>query len=258
MRRLSLMLALVFLAQLPVQVWANTLPKKIGYTIYSQGKEAGHSDITVTETATELVLESKTTMDFGTEKMEMSCRTVADPKTFIVRSFDFHGVKAGTNIDGQMFAEGDSLYGTVIRGDQERSDYRITPFEKTLMFEDYIVEHQVLIALAHSVSEVDPADYGLMLPASFALLRASLVFATTLEIESDVKAAVCKKLLVAVEGSEPYASYWDPKRKLPVYMAFPQTSVEVFLDEFYAGSPVSRFRPPEPDENPTEGHDHDH
>jgi hypothetical protein len=166
MRRLSLVLALVFLAQLPAQVWANTLPKKIGYTIFAQGVEVGHSDITVTETATELVLDSKTRMKFGTETMEMSCRTVADPKTFFVRSFDFNGTKAGTKIDGQMFVEGDSLYGTVIRDDQEKTDYRITPYAKTLMFEDYMMEHQVLIALAHSVSEVNPEEYGLMLPAS--------------------------------------------------------------------------------------------
>jgi hypothetical protein len=242
MRRLSLAFVLVLLAQLPAQVWANTLPEKIGFTIYQRGVEVGRSDITVTETAAELVLESKTTMRFGNETMDLSCRTVADPKTFLVRSFDFFGTKSGTKLDGQMFVEGDSIYGTVMRDNSEKADYRISPLKKNLFMEDFIMEHEVLLALTHSVSEENPCEYGMMFPATFGLSRASLAFASTLEIESDTKAAVCKKLLVSIQGSEPFASYWDPKRKLPVYMAFPQTNVEVFLDEFFGDSPISRYR----------------
>jgi hypothetical protein len=243
MKRLSLVLALVFLAQPTLPVWANTLPPEIGYTIYRKGVEIGRCDIKVAETVDELVFESTTKVDLGNDMtLEMTCRTVADPKTFLIRSYEYVGQKAGVSLDGFLEIDGDSLHGVVLRDDVESSDYKLSPYDRNLLLEDFVMDHEVLIALAHSVSGENPGTYGLMFPTGMSFVKATLAFASTLEIESDYKSTVCKKLLVAIEGSQPFASFYDPNRRLPVYMAFPQTHVEVFLDEFFGDSPVSRYR----------------
>ena len=51
-----------------------------------------------------------------------------------------------------------------------------------------------------------------------------------------------RTVLIAMGGSNAFASFYDPGRRLPVYIAFPSVAVEVFLDEFYGDTPVSRFR----------------
>lgn len=243
MRRVSPIFALLVLTQLAPGAWAKALPEKVGYTIYSRGEEVGHSAITITRTSDAVVFESTASVQFTpTESIELTCHTVADPKTFLIREFDFHGQRAGTKIEGRIEVEGDSLYGTVYRDDVELSSYKKSSFDRHLMLEDFVLEHEILIALAHEAAGVNPAEYGLLFPATITMAKATVAFASTLEIESDTQAVVCKKIIVAIEGSSPYAVYYDPERRLPVYMAFPQTSVEVFLDDFFGDSPVSRFR----------------
>jgi hypothetical protein len=242
MKNLAIVLLLVFLAQPAGTVWANTLPDEIGYTIYQRGQRLGHCDIKVTESAEALVLESTTKMKFGSETMELTCRTEADPETYLVRRFEYFGTKAGTSVDGFVNMEGDSIWGTLLTGDVEVTDYRLSPLDRNLFLEDYVMDHEVLAALAHSAGGSRGAEYGIVFPSNLTLAKCGAAFASKQVVESDYKSAVCEKLLVHIEGSDPFASYFDPKRNLPVYIAFPQTNVEVFLDEFYGDSPVSQYR----------------
>jgi hypothetical protein len=246
MRRFTILCALVLLAQSEPVAWANSLPETVGYTIYSHGQEVGHSDIRVTETETAIELESSTRVRItDADSIIMACRTVADPQTFLVRTFEFNGSRGPSAIDGQVTIAGDSVYSKFMRNDNEIDDYRISPFDRNLVLEDYIMEHEILIALAHDAREGGgntPEDYGLLFPSSLTVTSAKVAFASTVEIESDVSAVVCKKLIVKIAGSKPFASYFDPERRLPVYMAFPQTNVEVFLDDFFGESPVTRYR----------------
>jgi hypothetical protein len=246
MRRSAILLTLVLLAQLAPQTWANPLPGKIGYTIYARGERIGHCDITVTRTDNEVIFDTITNVNFNNdEKLEMKTHTTADPKTFLIRSFYFDGTRAGTELSGEVFAEGDSIYGTFFENGKERTDYRKNPFSRHLFLEDFVMSHEVLIARAHVATGADmksSVEYGLVFPSSFTISKATLGFASTLEIESDTEAVVCKKLLIGIEGSQPFASYYDPERGLPVYMVFPQSLVEVFLDDFFGDSPVTRYR----------------
>jgi hypothetical protein len=105
-----------------------------------------------------------------------------------------------------------------------------------------MMEHEVLIALAHIATGDDVREYGFVMPSSLTLARATIASATSAIMESDYESAVCTKLIVSLDGSEAFASFLDPKRNLPVYLAFPQTNVEVFLDDFYRDSPVVRYR----------------
>jgi len=138
--------------------------------------------------------------------------------------------------------QGDSLFGTTLNGDLKKTDYVISPYDITLFLEDYVMAHEILIARAHIVDGQMVGTYGLMFPSSFALSSATVQTASKAEIESEDAAVVCDKILVAIQGSDPYACFYDPARGLPVYMAFPQTNVEVFLDDFFGDHPVSRYR----------------
>lgn len=246
MRRASILLTLVLLAQLAPRTWANPLPDKIGYTIYARGQEIGHSDITVTRTDDAIIFDTITKVDFANdEKLDLRSRTKADPKTFLIRSFSYDGTRAGSELSGEVVAEGDSIYGTFWENGKERTDYRKNPFGPHLFLQDFVMSHEVLIARAQEAAGGDmkvPIEYGIVFPSSLTLSKATVGFASTLEIESDTEAVVCKKLLVGIEGSQPFASYYDPERGLPVYMVFPQSLVEVFLDDFFGDSPITRYR----------------
>lgn len=243
MRRLPYLLALLVLAQFPHPGWANTLPGKVDYIVYARGKEVGRCNITVKETADSLVLDSKTHIDFtGDIALDITSHTVADPKTYLVRSYTVYGSKGDSRMDASFTVVGDSIHGRVLRGDNERVDYVKSPFERTLFLEDYVMEHEMLIALAHEATGEPALDYGIFFPTSMVLNPARVGFASRVTIDSDTKSAVCEKLLVALKSGTTWASYYDPKRRLPVYMAFPGMNVEVFLDEFFDGHPITRFR----------------
>lgn len=242
MRRLSTLIALVILAQFPHPGWANTLPGKIDYTIFARGQKVGQCNITVKETKKAIVLDSQTHIDFTKDvALDITSHTVADPKTFLVREYSVFGTKDNKPIDAHFVVVGDSIHGTILRGDQEQSDYLKSPYDQTLFLEDFVMDHEVLIALAQ-VAAGEPRTYGLFFPVAMAINSARVSFASKVEIESDTEGVVCDKLLVGLDGGTNWASYYDPQRKLPVYMAFPATNVEVFLDDFFGDSPISRYR----------------
>jgi hypothetical protein len=246
MRRFATFCVLVVLTQWSPLVWANSLPETIGYTIFNRGHEVGHSQIDVTQTATEIVFESTTRVQFtAADSMSVTSRTVADPQTFLIRSFEYDGIRGPSTIHAEVTVYGDSLHYLIDRNGEITDDYKKSPYEYNLMLEDYIMEHEVLIALSHNArveGTSTPAHYGVLFPLGAVMTSADIVFASDLEIESDTESAVCKKLVIKISGSEPFATFFDPERGLPVYMAFPQTLVEVFLDDFFGDSPVTRYR----------------
>jgi len=242
MNRLSMALALLA-AALPMSgASAGTLPPKIEYTIYMRGEPVGHTTILTSETADAIVLESNLEAHFASFDMNLTCRTEADKKTFLVRSFEYEGTKGGMDVNGVFHAVGDSLHFTVAVDSVTNDDYRIAPDERNLVIEDYVFEHQALLALAVLREGQRVQDFGLVFPSALALTTCTVGDASKASIESDTSELICTKIVVAISGSDPYASFYDPTRHLPVYMAFPQTDVEVFLDDFFGESPVSRYQ----------------
>lgn len=242
MNRLSIALALLVTA-LPISgPYAAALPPKIEYTIYMRGELVGHTTIRTSETKDAIVLESTLEAHFASFDMNLTCRTEADKETFLVRNFDYQGTKAGMDVGGFFDAVGDSLHFTVTVDSVTNDDYRIAPDERNLVIEDYVFEHQVLLALAVMRGQERIQDFGLVFPSAVSLTTCTVADASKASVESETSELICTKILVAISGSDPYASFYDPTRHLPVYMAFPQTNVEVFLDDFFGDSPVSRYQ----------------
>jgi hypothetical protein len=111
-----------------------------------------------------------------------------------------------------------------------------------IVLEDYVMSHEVIIANAYVASGANPAEFGLLFPSSGNITPVEITKGSVTALESETQEAICTKLLIAMGGSSAFASFYDPERGLPVYIAFPSVAVEVFLDDFYGDAPVSRFR----------------
>ena len=70
----------------------------------------------------------------------------------------------------------------------------------------------------------------------------SVISASEISFESNIKETTCTKIVLTIEGGSGFASYFDEARGLPVYLAFPASNTEVFLDEFFGDEPVTRYR----------------
>ena len=81
---------------------ATTLPSTAGYTFYVKGQRVGKSDVRITQTQDALRIESKLRVTSGGSLIELSTRTVADPKTYALRSFSYQGTKAGQAVSSHV------------------------------------------------------------------------------------------------------------------------------------------------------------
>ena len=237
-----LLFAAALLAIASVAESAGNLPPEFSYTIYVEGQEVGRSTTKVTEEAGVYVFDTSTDLAFNDFKLSLDTRTVVDNKTFLPLSFTYTGDKMGTLLDGETTITGNEA--TCVTGEhgQSYTSTRTSTHPDVLLFEEYVMDHEVIIARAFWEGGPEGKDYGILFPSSARMSAASIGKGSELSFESDTKEAYCVKLIISLQGGSPYASYYDPERGLPVYLAFPGTSTEVFLDEFFDGKPVSRYR----------------
>jgi hypothetical protein len=217
------------------------LPPKFDYIIYVKGKYAGKCSTTVSETAETYVFESHTTVMSGEQNMDLESTTEVDKETFLPVKFTYDGDLRKKVVGGETTIEGREA--TIIT-DIDDANYTATRVSKQsiLLLEDYVMSHEVVIARAYWASGEDPARFGLLSPSISNLTSMEISKGSELSFESETKEAYCIKLVVSIKGGSAFASYYDPERGLPVYLAFPGTATEVFLDEFFDGKPVSRYR----------------
>jgi len=240
MKRIAVAILLTLVAAGPVA--AGQLPEEIGYTIYVLGKRAGHSRMHVTYAGDTVTLESNTRIDFDGYKLSYESKTVADAKTYQVRSFEFSGNKAGTPIEGNVRVEDDAVSGRVVAGEYPQEGIRRARHGAIVFLEDYVMSHEVLIARFHAGTGKREAGYDVFQPSSFMMGALGVISASELAVESNFKEAICTKIVLTLDGGAGFASYYDEERGLPVYLAFLGTQTEVFLDEFYGDEPVTRYR----------------
>jgi hypothetical protein len=220
---------------------AVALPKKLGYTFYVEGKPVGRADIRVTQSDQAIRFESKTRVVIGPNAIELACRTEADPKTFAVRSFAFEGTKGGVPVATQVYVLGDSVYGHVATAGVRKDKARRLDQPRIILFEDWVVELQILIALTQAESPHVSDTYGLVFAGSFLPTDVLAGYAGEVLVEAGPRSMAARKLTVAIRGGEPFESRVDPVRGVPVYIRFPGVKAEAFLDEVFGESPVSYF-----------------
>jgi len=220
------------------------LPESFSYTILVAGERAGGSKSRVTYANNEIVIESSAWLDQAEGALEMACRAEVDPKTFRPIRIEYQGVTPHSVVKGTADVAGDSLFTHHVVDDNSNNGSAVSSQGGVILIEDYVIAHQVLLSRSLAGLETgDVARFGLGFASTGALLDASAGFVGDILVESETQETVCRRLVVELVSGSPFTAYYDPKRGLPVYLAFPGSATEVFLDSFYGDAPVSLWRP---------------
>lgn len=237
---------------MPISVSATTLPDSINYTIFSSGVKTGAAAIRVVERAPKLIIESETQVMFATVTINISARTVADPFTFAVEKFAWERTRADIVDSGEVLMSEEGYEGWIeIEGKRETVG-RSWSYEPYFILEDYVLEHEILIALAFVASGDILDSSGILFPAAKLSSPITIGFVSEVEIESGERAIICRRIDVSITGATPYKLFFSPEMNLPVYMVFPAVGTEVFLDEFYGDHPLSKWVRQDTEESSTE------
>jgi len=237
----------VALLTLPVGAGAEALPDTFSFTVFSAGHKTGTAVIRVTERSPRLVLESVTEVDLGNVISHIEARTVANPKTFIVEKVTWDRTRGDIIDSGEINLAGRGYTGWVEMEGMRTAQERTWKHEHYLTLEDYVFEHEVLIALAYIASGESMESCAMVFPSATTTASVALGFVSDAEVESNSGAAVCRRLEVSITGASPYSLFFSPKINLPVYMVFPAVGVEVFLDSFFGDEPISKWVPEKTD-----------
>jgi len=220
---------------------AGKLPPEFSYIIYVEGKDAGRSTTKVTETDNSFIFESQTVVKTQNFSLDLGTKTVVDKQSFLPLSFTYVGENRGNEIAGETTIVGKEANSLNTAGGEEFSSKQSSE-QPIMILEDFIMAHEVIIARAFWESGENPANFGMLLPSMTTMTHVEIEKGSELAFESETNEAYCVKLIISMRNSSPFASFYDPERGMPVYLAFPGTATEVFLDEFYDGKPLSRYR----------------
>jgi hypothetical protein len=99
------------------------------------------------------------------------------------------------------------------------------------------------MALAQAQAKERTTKYGLLFPSSFNTADITLGFAGDVLVEAGAKSLTARKLVVIIRGAAPYECRVDPKSGLPVYIRFPDSRTEMFLDEIFGENPLTYYGP---------------
>lgn len=219
------------------------LPKTLSYTFFLGGKRVGHSDIRITQGRTTLLFDSKMDVKTGPKGITLTCRTEADPKTYVIRRFSFEGTKGGMPVAMDLAMEGDSAIGWN-ENNGDRYNRSVPRVGGDIVFEDWVMELEVLIALRQARSDHRADTYGLLFANSFLTSQVVAGYTGEVLLQGNGHSLAARKLQVEIQGGSPYLSMVDPATGVPVYLDFPGVHAEAFLDSFFGDHPESRYAPP--------------
>jgi len=225
---------------------STELPSSATYVFYIQGEYAGKCAIDLAEDGDLVVFKSTTDIHFDDYKLALTSRTEIEKGTLRPRFFEYEGVRMGKKISGTTWSEGDSIAAdNAIDGEHFPSGARFDG--AVYLFENYVSEHQIVLAWAIDKSKEPFMRFNVLLPSEFITLPSLATLDSEIELPTAPNPTVCKKYGVAMKNSGPYYTYYDPKRRMPVYMDFPSANTEVFLEGTYEGTPQTKYvRPEEP------------
>ena len=218
------------------------LPRTLHYTFFVAGRPVGASEIHLTRTKSSLVFESTLHVGADQNAVELACRTEADPTTFEIRDFSYKGTKAGSAVASVVHVSPDSVYGTLLSGGTELRRKKDMRGRDVVVFEDWVVEIQLLLALRQEQSPRVSTTYRFVLANSFMSGDALVGYTGDVLVQAADRSLTARKLAVGIQGGAPFESHID-SRGVPVYLSFPGVRAEIFLDEFFGDNPPTRYAP---------------
>lgn len=222
---------------------AGKLPESATYLYYLQGKYAGKSTFQLTEEKDIFVFKSTSEITFADYKHNFKARTEVEKESLKIRYFEYEGKRQQKAMSGTIWVEGDSLSAdNAIDGEHYASGSRMTA--PTYLFQDYFSEHQAIMLWAISRATEPFVKYNLLLPSEFMSVPTVATIDSEIELPVASGSIVCKKYGVSIQNSGVYFLYLDPKQDLPVYMDFPGTQAEGFLESAFGKNPPAKYTAP--------------
>jgi hypothetical protein len=223
------------------------LPSKATYVFYIQGEYAGKCAMDINEDGDLLIFESTTQLKFDDFDLDLTARTEIEKATLRLHFYKYDGIRMGKTVSGTLWSDGDSLSAdNVMDGEHFQSGARMEG--PVYLFDNYVSEHQIIMTWAIDQAKEPFLRFTVLLPSEF------MTFATVSALDSEIeypttpKPSVCKKYGISMKNSGAYYTYYDPKRKIPVYLDFPSAMTEVFLEGTFDGKPQTKYvRPEEPE-----------
>jgi hypothetical protein len=224
---------------------AGELPSRLDYTFYVDGVRSGHSSVTIAREKNAVRMTSTTRVEIGPSVIELTSEAVADPATYVIREFSFTGTKGGMPAACHVEIRGDSATGWVqnTMSDRRRARAEFNP-GGFVIWEDWVMELEVLLALRQAAAPRNPGNYRLLFANSFLLTDVAVGYTGEASVESATRSLVARKLEVAMSGGDPFVSQVEPGTGIPLYLHFPGTHTEIFRDDFFGDNPVTRYQPP--------------
>lgn len=230
---------------------ATTLPKTASYTYFVGGKRVGKSTTRIVQAPDALRFESQLRVERGSSVVELTTETEADPDTYLIRRFSYRGTRGGKAAVSNITIEGDSAFGTFTVGPTTSTRGRRLLTTPIVVWEDWVMEIHILLALYQAPRGDRASTFGLVPGVLNSSNTVTFGYTGEVSVDGSDRSIVGRKLLVALMGGEPFESFIDPKRGIPVYIRFPGTKGEVFLDEFFGDNPTPAYQPkPAPPTSP--------
>jgi hypothetical protein len=234
-----------FILTAAVDSQAEKLPDSGTYLYYIQGTYAGKSTFELTEDKDIYVFISTSDIEFGEYSHTFTARTEIEKETLKLRFFKYEGKRTKQTMSGTIWADGDSLSAdNAIDGNHYSSGLKLTT--PTYLFQDYFSEHQIIMLWAISRAKDPFMRFSILLPSDFMLMPSMATLDSEIELSTGSSAIVCKKYGVSIQNSGVYFLYLDPKQDLPVYMDFPATQAEGFLESAFGKNPPTKYTAPPP------------
>jgi hypothetical protein len=241
---MRLLAAIAFMLTLAGSVSAGSLPSEVEYDIFIFETLAGTSVIRFTEEKGMIMADSQLELRFDDEfSQHMTCHTEYDLERGMVVFFSYEGEKAGVALNGTVWADGDSLIGKLYQGGNYFPSAR-TLSGHVVLFENYIVEHQVLLCRTVASQSEPFLRYSTIFPSEFSSALSSAVLESEIVLRTQPASAVCNKYVFTIQGGSPFYGYYDPALGVPVYMDFPSANTEIFLRAAFPEA-QGKYRRPE-------------
>lgn len=219
---------------------AGKLPGSATYLYYIQGKYVGKSTFELTEEKEIYVFKSTSDVTFEEYNHSFKARSEIEKESLKIRYFEYEGERQNKTMSGTIWVEGDSISAdNAIDGEHYASGSKIT--SPTYMFQDYFSEHQVIMLWAISKATKPFVRYNILLPSEFMAVPTVATIDSEIELPVADGGIVCKKYGVSIQNSGVYFLYLDTKQGLPIYMDFPGTQAEGFLESAFGEDPPTKY-----------------
>ena len=238
MRRVTL-IAFGFVMLAAVTARPGMFPPEITYRIYIYGELAGKNVVKITDEGDAVVFESHSKVEIDDFALDLRCRTVVGRSDLRPRAFSYEGLRNGMEVSGSVRFDGESVTADHVAAGTEYSTKKNVE-GKVALFENYMIEHQLLLLNTVARSDEPYQRFKLFFPIDFNPGSVLALLESEVELDTTPR-SVCKKYHFEIERGSAFYGYIDLKRNLVVYMDFPATSTEIFLESAFTDTPGTKY-----------------